>query len=269
MAGHEFAGYTIIRELPPGGMTRLCVAIDRRQQRVVLRRLKNSYLHDRRARHQFLRGAEILARLHHPNLVRLIKAGMFCDEPYIALEYIDARNMSALIRSKSPLLYRNVLTMLRQMASALHYVHLAGYWHLDIKPENFIVRPDGLVVLLDFDLAIERSLKPVKLSPMPGTFAYLPPESITKNIVHDQTDIFAFGVSCYEILAGHKPFEGLTPEDSRRMQADLATPPARINSSGKTVNPRLESLVFKCLAKQPGDRYPLMSLVVRDIESII
>ncbi|HMO51119.1 MAG TPA: serine/threonine-protein kinase [Kiritimatiellia bacterium] len=269
MIGQEFAGYTLTRRLANGGMTHLYVAVDREQHRVVLRRLKPDFLKDRRIRNSFLHGAEILSRLHHPNIVRLIKAGLFHDEPFMALEFVEAKNMKDLIQTKSPLLYLNVLTMFRQMAAAINHVHLMGYWHLDFKPENLIVREDGLVVLVDFDLALERSSKPVKLSPLPGTPAYLPPESLTRNIVDDQTDIFSFGVTCYEILTGRKPFEGVTPEDVKRNQIDPNVRPMRLSLHNIKIPLPLETLLFKCLAKRPEERYPSISLVTRDLETMV
>lgn len=269
MIGQEFAGYTLTRRLTNGGMTHLYVGVDREQHRVVLRRLKPDYIRDRRIRASFMKGAEILAKLHHPNIVRLHKAGFFHDEPFMAVEYVESKNMRDLIQNKSPLLYENILTMLRQMAAALNHVHLMGFWHLDFKPENLIVRDDGLVVLVDFDLAIERSAKPVKLSPLPGTFPYLPPETLIKSTVDDQTDIFSFGVACYEILSGRKPFEGVTPEDARRNQLDPNTRPMRLGLHNVKVPPAIENLVFKCLAKRPEDRYPSISLVARDLETMV
>lgn len=269
MIGQEFAGYTITRRLASGGMTHLYVAVDRNQQRVVLRRLKPDYVHDKRIRNSFLHGAEILNKLHHPNIVRLIKAGLIQDEPFMALEYVESRNMKDLIQTKSPLLYQNVLTMFRQIAAALNCVHTMGYWHLDFKPENLIVREDGLVVLVDFDLAIERKPKPVKLSPLPGTYAYLPPESLMKNLVDDQTDIFSFGVTCYEVLSGRKPFEGVTAEDAKRNQIDPNVRPVRLSLHNIRVPTQLETLIFKCLAKRQEERYPSISLISRDFETMV
>ncbi len=269
MIGQEFAGYTLTRRLATGGMTQLFVAVDRQQHRVVIRRLKPDNLKDRRIRSTFMRGAEIVSRLHHPNIVRLLKAGFFHDEPFMALEYVESRSMRDLIQSRSPLLYQNMLTMFRQMSAAIHHVHQAGYWHLDFKPENLIVRDDGLLVLVDFDLAMERSNKPVKLSPMPGTAAYVPPEALARNMVSDQTDIFSFGVTCYEMLTGRKPFEGITPDDARRNQLNPNTRPLRLNQPHLRVALPIETLVFKCLAKQTVERYPSIHLVTRDLEMLV
>lgn len=269
MSGQDFAGYAVTRRLANGGMTHLYVGLDAQQNRVVIRRLKPDYVKDRRIRQSFLHGAEILSHIHHPNIVRLIKAGLFNDEPFTVVEYVEARNLRELIQRKDPLLLQNILTILRQMAAALSCVHTAGFWHLDFKPENLIVRNDGLLILIDFDLAMERKPKPVKLSPLPGTFAYLPPETLSRSLVDDQTDIYAFGVTCYELLTGHKPFEGVTIEDSKKAQMDPHGRPPRLKMHNVQVPMAMESLIFKCLAYRQEDRYPSMSLVMRDLETMV
>jgi serine/threonine protein kinase len=269
MTGQEFAGYSITRRLASGGMTYLYVGVDAMQNRVVIRRLKPEYIRDRRIRATMLAGAEVLSKLHHPNIVRLIRFGTYQDEPYTVVEYVEARNLRELILRKDPLIYQNILTILRQMAAALSYVHLAGYLHLDFKPENLIVRNDGLVILIDFDLAIERKPKPVKVSPLPGTFAYLPPETLSRSLVDDQTDIYSFGVTCYEMLTGHKPYEGVTLEDARKAQMDPNSRPMRLKFHNVQVPAAMESLIFKCLAYRQEERYPSMSLVMRDLETMV
>ena len=269
MTGQEFAGYAITRRLASGGMTYLYVGVDSHQQRVVIRRIKPEYLRDKRVRTQFLHGAEILSKLHHPNLVRLLKAGTFQDEPFMVVEYVESRSMRELILKRDPMLTDNILTMFRQMAAALMAVHVGGYWHLDFKPENLIVRNDGLVVLVDFDLALERKSKPIKLSPLPGTSTYLPPETLLRSQVDDQTDIYGFGVTCYEMLTGHKPFEGITPEESKRLQLDPNAHPKRLRLHAVEVPQAMETLISKCLAYRQTDRYPSMSLVLRDLETLV
>ncbi len=266
MTRQEFAGYSIVRHLANGGMTNLMVGRDEDGDRVVIRKLRPEMNRDRKIRAAFFKGAEILAKLSHPNVVRLVKAGYFHDEAFMALEYVESRNMRDLIRQKDPLLYENILPMFRQIAHALNYVHLSGYLHLDIKPDNLLVRSDGLVILIDFDLTIER---PVKLHSVPGTAAYLPPETLEKALVDEQTDIFSFGVTCYEILSGHKPFEGVTPEDTRRLQLDRSVHPRRLSLHNVKVSPALERIISRCLAKDRDDRYPSMALVTRDIETLI
>ncbi len=269
MTGQDFAGYAITRRLASGGMTQLYVGLDAQQDRVVIRRLKPEYLRDKRVRQTFLQSAEIMGRLHHPNVVRLIQFGTYQDEPFMAVEYVEARNLRELITRRDPLVQENTLTVLRQMAAALSYVHISGFLHLDLKPENLIVRSDGLVILIDFDLAQPRRPKPFKLNPLPGTFAYLPPETLSKSLVDDQTDIYAFGVTAYELLTGHKPYEGVTVEDARKAQMDPNRRPMRLKMHNVQVPPAMESLIFKCLAYRQEDRYPSASLVMRDLETMV
>lgn len=269
MSGQDFAGYTITRRLPNGGLTQLCIGVDAAQRRFVIRRLRPEYAGDRRIRAAFQHGGDILARLSHPNIVRLVRSGVVQEQPFMIVEYIDGQNMRDLILSRSPLLQLNPVSMMREMATALAYLHFHGIWHLDFKPENLMVRADGWVVLIDFDLATERKPKPIRLSPLPGTFAYLPPEALAKGLIDDQTDIYAFGVTCYELLTAHKPFEGITLENSHHLQRDPHAHPKPLRLFNVHVSPSLERLIFKCLAHHQGDRYPSMSLVQRDLETMV
>lgn len=269
MTGQEFAGYAVTRRLAAGGMTYLFLGVNRNQERVVIRRIRPEFLRDRRIRASFVQGGEVLAKLDHANVVRLIQSGVHQDEPFQILEYIESRTLRELIGQHHALLHQNSLSMLRQMAAGLSYIHLAGFLHLDFKPDNVLVRQDGLVVIVDFDLALPRKNLPVKLSPLPGTFAYLPPETIQKSTVDDQTDIYSFGVTSYELLTGHKPFEGVTPEDSKRMQLDPHVQPRKLRLHNVVVPPAMETLIFKCLAHPTFARYPSMSLVLRDLEAMI
>lgn len=269
MSGQDFAGYAITRRLANGGITQLCVGVDDAQHRYVIRRLRPEHATDRRMRAAFQHGGEILAKLSHPNIVKLVRSGIFQDQPYMVIEYVDGPSMRELILHRSALLHLNPVSMMREMAAALSYVHVAGFWHLDFKPENLVVEADGWVVLVDFDLALERKPKPVKVSPLPGTFAYLPPEAHAKGLVDDQTDIYAFGVTCYEMLTAHKPFESITLDEGRRLQLDPHARPKPLRAFDVHIAPGIERLIFKCLAHHQSDRYPSMSLVQRDLETMV
>jgi len=268
MIGQDFAGYSVTRRLSNGGMTNISVGIDATQQRVLIRRLRPEFVGDRRLRGMFQHGAEVLAKLRHPNVVRLIKAGVLQDQPFMVVEYIDGLSMRELIQQRSALLKMNPLSMFRQMAAALGYVHLAGFLHLDFKPENIIIHHDGQVVLIDFDLAIERKSKPTRLHPLPGTFAYMPPESINKELVDDQTDIYSFGVTAYEMLTGHKPYEGVTVDNSHHLQLDPNVRPKSLRLHN-VMSARRLSASFQMPCPAQRDRYPSMSLVQRDLETMV
>lgn len=270
MTLRQFLDYSIIRDLAGGGMAHLYVARDAGQNRVIVRVLREQYVRDRRIHKNFLYSAEILARLQHPNIVRLIKCGRDGRTPYMVLEYIESRNLRDLILHRDDLLAHNVLSLMRQMAPALAYIHNSGYLHLDFKPENLLVQEDGKVVLVDFDLVMVRKPKPVRIRQEPaGTPSYIAPEIFTQRLVDERADIYSFGVTCYEMLCYHKPFEAVTIEQARAAQIDPKIAPTALRHYNPAVPARLEAIVLKALAKRPEDRYPSMSLVVKDLEAML
>ena len=268
----EFAGYSITRSMTGGGMTKLYVAIDAQQIRYVIRVLDAMTAKDRKSRQRFFHGGEVIARLHapqpHPNVVRFIKAGIEDKMPYMVLEYVESRTLRDLILYREPLLTENVMIFIRQLANVIRYVHSRGYLHLDVKPENILIRPDGRLVLIDFDLALPRKRFFKKLATVSGTTAYVPPETLVNRTADDRADIYAFGICCYEMLTFHKPYEGEKIEQVRAAQIDPRTPPTPIRQYNPNVPAALANLVMKCIAKKPEDRYPDMVLVLRDLDKL-
>lgn len=269
MTTREFAGYSIVRNLAGGGMTRLYVALNKQRDRVVIRCLTDEWAKRWKVRRTFFRTAEIIGKLNHPNIVKLLEAGTENGIPFMALEYIESRTLRDLILYRDALLTDNVLSLMRQLAAALLYIHNSGYLHLDIKPENILVRNDGHVVVIDFDLALPVKRWSKRIRQLPGTPSYIAPEMLTKHIVDEASDIYSFGVTAYEMLTFHKPFEGDKIEQVRAAQIDPAIPPTKLRQHNASVPVALENLILKCLAKKPADRYPSMSLVIRDLEALI
>ena len=263
----DFAGYPIVRRLAEGGMTNLYVGLDAAHNRVVIRKMSDEWARRGRNRRAFFRSGEILARLNHPNIVRLIKVGKENNIPYMILEYVESLTLRELILHRDPFLTVNVLTLMRQVATALTYIHASGYLHLDVKPENILVTAEGRVVLIDFDLAVPRQKRPIRVREAPGTPSYLAPEVMINRTVDERADIYSFGVTCYEMLVFHKPFEGDKIEQVRAAQIDPAIPPTPLRQYNRDIPLALEALVLKCLAKKHADRYPSMSLVSRDLEA--
>jgi serine/threonine protein kinase len=251
MNTREFAGYSIVRNLAGGGMTRLFVALDSAQNRVVLRYLLENWARKWRFRKRFFHGAKVLSKLSHPHIVKLVKTGYEGRIPYMVLEFVESRTLRDLILYREPLMTQNVLSLMRQMA------------------ENILVRPDGHIVVIDFDLAIKRKRRPAHIKELPGTPSYIAPEALTHHVVDERSDIYSLGVTFYEMLTYHKPFEGDKIEQVRAAQIDPNIPPTRPRQYNPAVPLAMESLVLKCLAKQPDDRYPSLSLVIRDLEAIL
>jgi serine/threonine-protein kinase len=154
------------------------------------------------------------------------------------------------------------------MASGLEHVHESGFMHLDFKPENVLVTRNGNVRLIDFDLAQPIPEKPVKLSKNPGTPGYMAPEQLKREAIDPRADIFAFGVSAYELVTNYKPFPGETPAEILAAQLDDSAPiPVREHNAD--IPHALENVILKCLQRDPEHRYPFMSVLSRDLKAAL
>ncbi len=265
----DFEGYTIMRRLPRGGMTDLFLALDENRNRYVIRSLREPYSRRWKWRRSFFKAAEVMTKLHHPNIVRIYDANFRERQPYMVLEYVESPNLRSLILNRSEVLTRNSLKLLRQLAEALYYVHSMGYLHLDFKPDNILVSEEAHAVLIDFDLVVKSKPRGRRLRTVRGTPFYMPPEALAHNRVNEQTDIYAFGVTAYEMYTFHKPFEADTVEAAHAAQTDRSTVPRPMSAWQSGISKRVESLVFKCLAKSPEARYPSMSSVLKDLGALV
>ena len=269
----EIPGYSTTRSVGAGGMTKLYLALDAQQNRYLLRVLNAELEKNRTARKRFLASAAILAALQQPREERafpkLVKSGEQKGRLFMLLEYVDGRSLRELIQAAAlgdKRLERNVLSLMRQLARAVQAVHAHGYLHLDIKPENVLVEEEtDRLVLTDFDLAIPRKRFFKRVRELPGTTAYVAPETLANHRPDDQSDVYSFGVTCYEMLSLHRPYEGTRIDDVRAMQADPKTPPTPIRQHVPNLSAALANWVMKCIAKNPADRYPDMTLVLRDL----
>jgi serine/threonine-protein kinase len=259
----------VIRKLDGGGMTDLYVARDPRQRRVVIRTPKEQYARNRSLLKSFAESARVLGHLHHPNIVQCLEVGRANGKPFVVLDYAEAQTVRDLIRTRSRFLSDNALSLLRQIAAALHCIHHRGYLHLDIKPENLLVQEDGHVLLIDFDLARPRRSRPYTVRNLPGTPSYLPPEALARHQVDERVDIYSFGVTAYEMLTLHKPYAAETAQEHTRAQLSMEGTPIPMRSFNPAVPEALENVIFKCLAKNPDSRYPATSLIIKDLEAII
>jgi eukaryotic-like serine/threonine-protein kinase len=154
------------------------------------------------------------------------------------------------------------------MAVGLGHVHESGFMHLDFKPENVLVTHNAGVRLIDFDLAQPIPEKPKKFSKNPGTPGYMAPEQLQRRPIDPRADIFAYGVTAYELLTNQKPFPGETPAEILARELDLSgpTPPSEHNFD---IPLALEKVILKCLAREPDRRYPFMSVLVHDLQNAL
>ena len=267
---HERFGRFYLQELlNSGGMADIWFVTDGRGKPYALRKLKPGLRFNFTARRRFFRGCEILSLLNESEyIVGYVEHGKEDGTPYLLMDYIEAENLKNLFARQDPVLVENVAQILIDMALGLNHVHESGFMHLDFKPENVLVTRNGNVRLIDFDLAQPIPEKPVKLAKNPGTPGYMAPEQLKREPVDPRADIFAYGVSAYEVVTNQKPFPGETPAEILAAQLDPASliPPREYNAE---IPPALEQVILKCLARDPGRRYPFMSLLVRDLQGAL
>ena len=266
VAGPEKFGRFYLRELlNSGGMADIWLVSDSRGKTYALRRLKKELRFSFTARRRFTRGNEILARLSgSEHIVGYVEHG----SDYLLMDYMEGDNLKHLFARQDPVLTENVAQILIDMAAGLNDVHENGYMHLDFKPENVLVSRNGAVRLIDFDMAQPLPQKPVKFSKNPGTPGYMAPEQLKREGIDGRADIFAFGVSAYELLTNKKPFPGETPREILAAQMQPAGP-AGLRELNGDVPPALEKVVLKCLERQPERRYPFSGVMLRDLQGAL
>jgi len=256
-----------------GGMADIWLATDSKNKPYALRRMHErhgfNFLARRRAVQQFMRGCEILKSIaDNENIIGYVEHGKFKGQPYLLMEYVEANNLKELYAQHDPVLTENVAQILIDMATALEHMHENGYMHLDFKPENVLVTRNAGVRLVDFDLAQPIDDKPLKLAKNPGTPAYMAPEQLRGEPITHRVDIFAFGVTAYELLTNQKPFPGDSPVEilGRQMDSTGFLPP---RSHNPDLPANVEKVVLKCLEREPEKRYPFMGVMARELRSAL
>jgi eukaryotic-like serine/threonine-protein kinase len=266
----QFGPYYLQELINSGGMADIWLATNQKGQPFALRRLRDSSLFNLTAKKRFVRGCNVLARIHnHEFVIGYVEHGKISGSLYLLMEYVEASNLKQLHARSDPLLAEHIGNILIDMAVGLEHVHDSGFMHLDFKPENILITRNAGVRLVDFDLAQPRPSAPKKSSDNPGTPAYMAPEQLLRQPFDHRADIFAYGVSAYEMLAGKKPFAGESPDEILRKQLDRTldfVPPRELNPDIPAV---LEKCVLKCLERDMEKRYYDMSVLVHELQSAL
>jgi serine/threonine protein kinase len=259
-AGDRVSHYRIIALIGSGGMGRVYLAEDTRVgRRVALKILAPGALQPAHLR-RFEQEARAASALNHPNILTIYDVGEDGARRFIISEYVEGKTLRALM-DEGPLDAARALSIGAQIAAGLEAAHSLGIAHRDIKPENVIVRPDGLVKLVDFGIARLNETSSLECGTggtattragmVVGAARYMSPEQARGLPVDERTDVFSAGVVFYEMLAGRTPFECETESDL--MAAVLKTAPPPLESP--QIPAALIRLVIKAVAKNPMDRY--------------
>jgi serine/threonine-protein kinase len=213
-----------------------------------------------------MREADILAKINHPNIVKIFEYGLSPKEnvPYFIMEFVDGNPLNEHITA-GDLSIKDKLVIIKQIASALAFIHEQGILHRDVKPANIIVMDDKTVKLTDFGIARIAESELTITHEMLGTPAYMSPEAFNAAREKDQrSDIFSLGTICYELLTGIKPFSGETiAELMDSIQHEKPIEPMRI---APEIRPYVQDIMAKMLAKSPEDRFSSAAEVLRALE---
>ncbi|HTG13970.1 MAG TPA: serine/threonine-protein kinase, partial [Blastocatellia bacterium] len=222
LIGRRIGHYEIQSLLGAGGMGEVYLAHDLKLDRqIAVKILPAQFTRDIAQVQRFEREARAASGLNHPNIITIHEIARDDDTHFIATEFVAGQTLREKISAgQTPL--NEALSIAIQIAEALTAAHSAGIVHRDIKPENVMLRPDGLVKVLDFGLA-----KPMGREPAPGglpssvavttqtdpamlmgTLAYLSPEQVLRKEIDHRTDLFSLGVVLYELVTGNRPFTG-------------------------------------------------------------
>ncbi len=266
----QFGPYYLQELINSGGMADLWMATDQARGVYALRLLHQRYRLNLLYKRRFIRGCEILSRIHnHEFVIGYVDHGKLNGTHYLVMEYVEGSNLKLLEARNDEVLTEYVANILIDMAVGLEHIHDSGYMHLDFKPENILVTRNGNVRIVDFDLAQPRPDRPKRMSRNPGTPAYMAPEQLTRQPLDHRADLFAFGVIAYELLTGRKPFPGDSANEILRKQRNRTLEFTPLRALNADIPAKLEKIILKCLEQDPAQRYPFTSVVVRDLQATL
>ena len=265
--------FTLERELPRGGMSRVFVATENALRRQVVIKVLAPELAATLSAERFKREITLAARLQHPHIVPLLSAGLAGSHLYYTMPFVDGESLRQRMDRERPMAFSDILSILDAVARALAYAHEEGVVHRDIKPEN-VMFFHGQAVVLDFGIGkalISASTAETELQRITqvgmslGTPTYVAPEQASGDPSLDhRADLYALGVVAYEMITGHPPFTGRSPQVV--IEAHANRKPEPITARRPDVPKPLAAIVMRCLEKRPIDRPGSGGAIVQALE---
>ncbi len=248
-----------------GGMGKVYKAFDRNLKRLVaLKFLRGA---DAALERRFLQEAQAQARVDHQNVCKVYEVGRIGDEPYIAMQYIEGKTLREAARE---LTLGQKLLVMRDVAEAVHAAHALGLVHRDIKPANILVEKGLRPFVTDFGLARDlQAPGDTVQGALLGTPQYMAPEQ-AKGDLHSldaRTDVYGLGATLYDALAGRPPFDG--GSHLQILYKMLHQDPAPPRKHVAAIPADAESVILKCLEKEPQRRYASAREVAEDLQRVI
>jgi len=274
--GKKIGHYEILSLLGAGGMGEVYLVQDTQLRRkAALKLLPVEYARDPERARRFKQEALAASALNHPNIITIHEIGELAGAPFIVTEFVDGQTLRQRLAGE-PVSLLEVLDIAVQIAGALAAAHAARIVHRDIKPENIMLRPDGLVKILDFGLAKLTEPHPLTTGAadleitntnpgvIMGTITYMSPEQVRGQVVDARTDLFSLGVVIYEMLAGQAPFARTTRADT--IAAILEKEPAPLQRFMTEMPEAIERIARRALCKDREERYQTAQEMFADLK---
>ena len=266
-----FGDYLLQDRIGTGGMAEIFLAtaqgIEGFEKRLVIKRILPALSDDEQFVRMFVEEAKLCVSLHHPNIVQVYDLGLFDGQYYIAMEYVDGRDLLKTLawcgRKERPVPFPTdiALYIVMEVLKGLQYAHgltkdgePLGIIHRDVSPSNVLLSYEGEVKLGDFGIAKARTRERTATGILKGKFGYMAPEQVTGVPIDFKADIFAVGILLYELLTGHRLFAGKNDLAvlERVRKADISPP---LRHYRKDLDYELEDIVMKALAREPAHRF--------------
>lgn len=214
---------------------------------------------------RFMREAQAVGKLEHPNIVTIYDVGKEKNLTYIVMQLIDGKSLKEIIESGEKFSITKIIQIMKLLCESLGYAHQQGVVHRDVKPANILIDKKDEIHIVDFGVAHLEMSTMTTLGTVVGTPSYMAPEQVMGNPIDSRADIFALGVIFFELLTGRKPFEGdrITTVIYRIAHED---PPSLSGVKDESLE-MFEPVVKKALAKNPKDRYQTCSQFMEDLQT--
>jgi serine/threonine protein kinase len=266
----RFGRYKIVRSLGSGAMGDVYLADDSQLDRpVALKIPRFSDDHDDELIERFYREARAAATVRHPNLCPVYDAGEIDGIHYLSMAFIEGRPLCDLLSTKKRLVPREAATLILKLAKALNAAHTSGVIHRDLKPANIMIDAHDEPIIMDFGLSRRTNKDDSRLTQsglVMGSPAYMSPEQVEgdSDKIGPPSDIYSLGVVFYELLTGQVPFCGSIASVLGQI---VTVAPKKPTNLVRTIDPALEAICLKMIAKRPEDRFASMRDVASALEA--
>lgn len=260
--------YELLEKIGEGGMAEVYKAKCNLLNRFVsVKILKSEYSKDKEFVDKFKREALAVANLIDNNIVNIYDTGTQGDINYIVMEYVKGSTLKEIIQKNGVLSNNVAIEIALQIGRALECAHKNNIIHRDVKPHNILVTEDGIIKVTDFGIAkATNSMTLTNTNKVMGSAHYFSPEQAKGSFVDCRTDIYSFGIVLYEMLTGKVPYDGETPVSvALKHIQESVVPPKELNNN---IPDSLNSLILKCIEKEPIMRYQNVREILTDLQNI-